>query len=126
MKVLVLHTVVPAGLTAGRVQEEFDLSAAAAGIAEALPDCEVAGVPGEASEVVDVLRAEKPDVVWNLCEAPLGRPDREAHLASLLEWLGVPFTGCGSDFAGWSGQRSLKPSPRPLRWTKNFAASWRP
>src|SRR5262249_28050493 len=32
-----------------------------------------------------------------LCEAPLGRPDFEAHVAALLEWSGVPFTGAGSD-----------------------------
>jgi D-alanine-D-alanine ligase len=35
--------------------------------------------------------------VFNACEAPLGRPDLEAHVAALLEWLGVRFTGSGSE-----------------------------
>jgi len=43
------------------------------------------------------LERAKPDVVWNACEAPLGRPDLEAHVAALLEWWGVRFTGCRSE-----------------------------
>jgi D-alanine-D-alanine ligase len=50
-------------------------------------------VRGEVTEVLDTLAAHRPDVVFNVCEAPLGRPDREAHVAALLEWLGVRFTG---------------------------------
>src|SRR5262249_7825393 len=41
-------------------------------------------------------RELKPEVVFNLCEAPMGRPDLEAHLAALLEWQGARFTGSGS------------------------------
>ncbi|MBK5292708.1 MAG: ATP-grasp domain-containing protein [Acidobacteriia bacterium] len=91
-----LHTL-PAGMAPGRAPEEFDLNAAAVGVAEAFPGAVVAGVRGEVNEVIQVVGTERPDVVWNLCEAPLGRPDREAHMAALLEWLGVPFTGCGSE-----------------------------
>lgn len=96
MKVLVLHTL-PMGVAPGRAAGEFDLNAAAAGIAGVLPEAVVAGVRGEVNEIIHAVCSEQPDVVWNLCEAPLGRPDREAHMAALLEWLPVPFTGCGSE-----------------------------
>jgi D-alanine-D-alanine ligase len=36
-------------------------------------------------------------VIFNLCEAPLGRPGLEAHAAALFEWMGVAFTGSGSE-----------------------------
>jgi D-alanine-D-alanine ligase len=57
----------------------------------------VAGVRGEASEIIDLLAAHRPDVVFNACEAPLGRPSLEPHAAALMEWLGVRFTGSGSE-----------------------------
>ena len=44
-----------------------------------------------------ILDSQHPDVVFNPCEAPLGRPDLESHVAALLEWRGVRFTGCGSE-----------------------------
>jgi D-alanine-D-alanine ligase len=96
MKVLVLHTL-PPEQAVDRSVDEFDLSAAAAGVAEALPGAVVAGVHGEPGEVFALLRRERPDVVWNACEAPLGRPDLEAHVAAMLEWMRIPFTGCGSE-----------------------------
>jgi D-alanine-D-alanine ligase len=95
MKVLVLHTLPPSA-AAGRTPAEFDLSGAAAGVAEVLPGAAVAGVRGEVAEVLALLAEHRPDVVFNACEAPLGRPDLEAHVAALLEWLGVRFTGAGS------------------------------
>src|SRR5262249_8697476 len=39
------------------------------------------------------IRAERPDVVFNLFEGLADDYDTEAHVAGLLEWLGVPFTG---------------------------------
>lgn len=98
MKVLVLYTLSPVSVAPGRrIVDEFDVSEAAQGIAEVLPEAIVAGVHGEVREVLAVLDQHHPDVVFNVCEAPLGRPDREAHVAALLEWLGVRFTGCGSE-----------------------------
>ena len=97
VRVLVLHSLPPSAVGPARDVGEFDLSAAADGIASALGDAAVAGVRGEVAEVLDVLAAHRPDVVFNACEAPLGRPDREAHVAALLEWLGVRFTGSGSE-----------------------------
>lgn len=96
-RVLVLHTLPPERASAGRSRDEFDLSEAAAAVAAALPEARVAGVRGEAREILALLEKERPDVLFNACEAPLGRPDLEAHVAALLEWSGVRFTGCGSE-----------------------------
>ena len=97
MKVLVLHTLPPEVLPPGRMTDEFDLREAAEEIAGALTQAEHVGVRGEAGEIISLLGQRRPDAVFNLCEAPLGRPDLEAHVAALFEWLGVPFTGCGSE-----------------------------
>ncbi len=96
-KVLVLHTLPPPSAAPDRDLGEFDLHAAAHGVAQALPDAVVAGVRGEVREILSVLDAHRPDVVFNACEAPLGRTDLEAHAAALFEWLGVRFTGSGSE-----------------------------
>jgi D-alanine-D-alanine ligase len=97
VKVLVLHTLPPEAAPADRDAGEFDLSAAAAGIAGVLDDVVAAGCRGEPRELIALIDACRPDVVFNACEAPLGRTDLEAHAAALLEWLGVPFTGNGSE-----------------------------
>lgn len=97
MKVLVLHTLAPEVVNDPRRAWEFDLSEAARGIAEVLPEAVVAGVRGEAREVLALLSAYRPEVVFNACEAPLGRPDLEAHVAALFEWIGLRFTGSGSE-----------------------------
>jgi D-alanine-D-alanine ligase len=93
MKVLVLHTLPPREAESGRTPDEFDLDGAAQAIGEAIPGAVVAGIRGELRELIDHLDRHRPDVVFNLCEAPLGRPDLEAHVASLFEWAGVRFTG---------------------------------
>ena len=64
---------------------------------QVLPGAVVAGVRGETSEVLALLATHQPDVVFNACEAPLGRPELEPHAAALLEWLGMRFTGSGSE-----------------------------
>lgn len=94
-----LHTLPPAevGPSGARTRDEFDLDAAAQNVASALADAQVMGVRGEAGEIVRLLEARQPDVVFNLCEAPLGSPALEAHVAALFEWLGVRFTGSSSD-----------------------------
>ncbi|HEY4360003.1 MAG TPA: ATP-grasp domain-containing protein [Bryobacteraceae bacterium] len=97
MKVLVLHTLPPEDTGADRISLEFDLDGAACHIAQALPSAVVAGVHGEVHEVLTQLAIHQPDVVFNLCEAPLGRVDREAQMAALFESLEVRFTGCGSE-----------------------------
>src|SRR5262249_21320879 len=97
---LVLYTLPPAALRPGRVAGEFDLSAAAASVAGPLPGAAVVGVRGEPGEILAALDAHRPDVVFNLLEAPLGRPDLEAHAAARLGWRGVGFTGWGGETWG--------------------------
>jgi D-alanine-D-alanine ligase len=79
------------------VADEFDLSEAASNVAAALPEAAICGIRGDAREILALLDLHLPAVVFNLCEAPLGRPDLEAHVAALMEWLGIRFTGCGSE-----------------------------
>ena len=97
MKVLVLYTRPPDEADEGRWREEFELDGAAEHVASVLEHAVVASIAGEAVEVVRVVDSERPDVVFNLCEAPLGRPALEAHVAALFEWMGVCFTGSGSE-----------------------------
>lgn len=97
MKVLVLHTLPPSECASERRPEEFALDEAAAHVASVLEQAVVAGVRGEAAEIVGLVEAQRPDVVFNLCEAPLAQPDLEAHAAALFEWMGVCFTGSGSE-----------------------------
>ncbi len=97
MRALVLHSLPPDSPCPGRRRDEFDLREAAENIATALEHAVVVGVHGHPREILTELERHQTDVVFNLCEAPLGRPDREAHVAALLEWLGVRFTGSGSE-----------------------------
>lgn len=97
MLVLILHTVPPEAVDHRRHVDEFDLDRAVRGIAEVLPEAVVARVRGEPREILAVLDAHAPEVVYNLCEAPLGRSEFEAHVAALLEWAGVRFTGSSSE-----------------------------
>jgi D-alanine-D-alanine ligase len=108
-RVLVLYTLPPdaAAVATGRDAGEFDVSAAAASVAAVLPDAVVAGVRGDPREMLALLDRHAPDVVYNLCEAPFGRPDLEAHAAALFEWAGVRFTGASSDTLALCRQKDL-------------------
>lgn len=97
MKILVLYTLPPETFDHARSRAEFDLSEGARGVAEVIPDAILAGVRGEPQEILDTVSRHQPDLIFNVCEAPLGRGDREAHVAALLEWLGIRFTGSGSE-----------------------------
>jgi D-alanine-D-alanine ligase len=54
------------------------------------------GILCEPETVLAGLRQHQPDAVFNLYEGSIDRPEGEALVAGLLEWLGVPFTGCPS------------------------------
>jgi D-alanine-D-alanine ligase len=43
--------------------------------------------------LIKTIAARRPDVIVNLCEGFAGHTGGEAHLAGLLELLGVPYTG---------------------------------
>ena len=97
MTVLVLHTVPAENLDSSRRVAEFELDHTAAHVASVLQDAIVCGVRGNVREVLALIDAHRDFVVFNLCEAPLGRPDLEGHIAALFEWCGVRFTGCSSE-----------------------------
>jgi D-alanine-D-alanine ligase len=97
VKVLVLHTLPPDSTPSDRRIGEFELDTAAQGVAGVLPGSVVAAVRGQAREILELLDAHRPDVIFNLCEAPMGRPNLEAHVAALFEWTGARFTGAGSE-----------------------------
>ena len=40
------------------------------------------------------LQQRKPDVVFNLFEGNLDNPETESYVAGLLDWAGIPYTGC--------------------------------
>jgi D-alanine-D-alanine ligase len=96
MKVLVAHTLPPSAGAVRRVPGEFDLREAAEAVESALPGAVARGIEGRPEEFAGLVAEHRPDVVFNLCEAPLGRPELEAHAAALWQSLGVRFTGARS------------------------------
>jgi D-alanine-D-alanine ligase len=53
------------------------------------------GLRGDARAVLARLTRRAPDVVLNLCDAPLGDVVLEPHVPAALELLGIPYTGAG-------------------------------
>jgi D-alanine-D-alanine ligase len=53
------------------------------------------GLHNDIQPLIDELRAERPDLVFNLCEAFGGDRQYEPHVASLLELMRIPYTGAG-------------------------------
>jgi D-alanine-D-alanine ligase len=51
------------------------------------------GVCRDPEALVAGIREQRPDVVFNLFEGLADAYDTEAHVAGLLEWLNLPFTG---------------------------------
>lgn len=51
------------------------------------------GIFDDVQPLIDYIRNEKPDVVFNQCESFSGDRTQEANLPALLEMLGVPYTG---------------------------------
>ena len=102
MKVLVLHTLPPEATEPGRRIAEFDLLSSAEGVGAALPGAAVCAVRGEIREILDLLARHAPDVVFNLCEAPLGRPQLDRPLG-LHEPRGRPLPAGGLPVRGPGG-----------------------
>lgn len=97
MRVLVLHTLPPNQTEPERWDWEFDLEDSVECVVSVVPGATVVGVRGEPAEILAAISRVNPDVIFNLCEAPFARPRFEPHAAALFEWLGVPFTGSGSE-----------------------------
>lgn len=52
------------------------------------------GLTDTPEELVASIRNLEPDIVFNLFEGFGTRPASEYHVAGVLNWLGVPYTGC--------------------------------
>jgi D-alanine-D-alanine ligase len=68
--------------------------AIAGGLIEAGHQVEIVGVHGvEVYAVLAKLHADKPDLLFNLCESMDGDPRNEPTFAGLLELFSIPYTG---------------------------------
>jgi D-alanine-D-alanine ligase len=54
------------------------------------------GAGNEPASLLSYLEEQRPQVVFNQFEGTADNPGSEAVVAGLLEWLGIPFTGCPS------------------------------
>src|SRR5207247_10660277 len=63
---------------------------------DALPIFDVCrlGVERDPDVLLRGLRRLRPDVVFNLFEGLADHYETEAAAAGMLEWLGIPYTGC--------------------------------
>ncbi len=52
------------------------------------------GVPNDPQKLIDCIRDHQPDVVFNLYEGSATNNATELYAAGIMEWLGVPYTGC--------------------------------
>jgi D-alanine-D-alanine ligase len=46
------------------------------------------------TKLIDELKENRPDVIFNLCESVDGDPTQEMNIAGLYELLKIPYTGC--------------------------------
>lgn len=56
-------------------------------------DVVVLGLANDPGPLLDQVRTRRPDVVFNLFEGLGDQGNTEAHVAGLLDWMKVPFTG---------------------------------
>lgn len=96
----ILYTAVPESKTLpGDVRAAEDLTANARAVQKALRsigcDARCVAFGADAAGLCTRLRSFRPDVVFNLAEAPLGYYGWEPDAAGLLELLGMPYTGNG-------------------------------
>lgn len=52
------------------------------------------GLTNSPSVLLEEVKRVRPDVIFNLFEGFGDRPASEYHIAGLIEWLGIPYTGC--------------------------------
>ncbi len=65
------------------------------------------GVSHDPAALLDGLRTHRPDVVFNLFEGTADRGELEAYVDGVLEWLGIPFTGCPAQAASVARNKPL-------------------
>ena len=98
MRVLVLYNepVLPADHPDADSEHEilYTTDVVAGHLTEAGFDVTRLGVSRDPSALLSGLRRANPDVVFNLFEGLADHYGTEAYAAGLLEWLGLPYTGC--------------------------------
>ncbi len=72
----------------------FTVAEVARELSEAGYDVSQLGVQRDPLALLSGIRERQPDVVFNLFEGLADFNETEAHVAGLLEWLRVPYTGC--------------------------------
>jgi D-alanine-D-alanine ligase len=81
-------------------ESEHDVLYTVAGTAKVLTaagfDVRRLGISYDPRPLLDELRDNPPDAVFNLFEGLATQTSTEVSVAALLEWLDVPFTGCPS------------------------------
>src|SRR5262245_19800557 len=97
-RVLVLYNepVLPADHPEGYSEHEilYTVDAVSGHLTQAGFDVVRLGVCRDPGVLLAGLRDLRPDVVFNLFEGLADHSYTEAHVAGLLDWLGVPYTGC--------------------------------
>lgn len=53
------------------------------------------GIHDDIEPFLKIVKEQKPDLVFNMSEAFLGKRDFEPNLTSLMQLMGIPFTGAG-------------------------------
>src|SRR5262245_57920327 len=56
-------------------------------------DARQLAVGRDPEQLITALRAAEPDVVFNLFEGLADQYNTESHVAGILDWLGIPYTG---------------------------------
>src|SRR5207244_1765769 len=138
LRVLVLHNrpVLPGDHPhAASEREVVDTAHAVRAVLEdADHDVDLLGVSHDPAELLAGLRHHRPDVVFNLFEGTGDASENEAYVAGLLEWLGIPFTGCPATALAVARDKCLTkrlfrgaglPTPEFLLVERSPVAEWR-
>lgn len=96
--VVLYNTDYDAELVANPGIDVSSVEASARSIMNALIDAgyttQLLGIHGlDVFDVLQRVRAEKPDLVFNLCESMAGEPRNEPTFVGLLDLFGIPYTG---------------------------------
>jgi D-alanine-D-alanine ligase len=96
--VVLINSDYDAELTAGTGVDVSAVRLSAMAVGKALEDrgftVELVGIEGpDLFDVFGKLRADRPDLVFNLCESLAGDPRNEPTIPALFDTLGIPYTG---------------------------------
>ena len=94
--------------------------------------CQLFPLKNEVEDLLNSLKACGPDAIINLCEAAFGDSHMEMHVPSLLELLGIPYTGSPPLTLGLCQDKGLAKAimkangvPTPAYQVLNSFGDWR-